>query len=168
MAQGKEQGRLGFRSPGSLKEAEQIDCFCLPNQVCYNVYKGIKQITGPSPSNLLRLATSGPPPSILHAGHNISPRLRKQLVLELEVWKMALELIEGLPCRIFIRQATPLDQHAPGTPTKLRPQGPLRRWKDAPIEDRRHGVRCGRRVTSVALQQPHMEDVVDAGALRKL
>ena len=67
---GKGTGRLGFRSPGSLKEAEQIDCSCLPNQVLYNVYKGIKQITGPSPSNLLRLATSGPPPSILHARHN--------------------------------------------------------------------------------------------------
>ena len=70
MAQGKEQGRLGFRSPGSLKEAEQIDCFCLPNQVHYNVYKGIKQITGPSPSNLLRLATSGPPSGVLNASHN--------------------------------------------------------------------------------------------------
>ena len=45
-----------------------------PNRVCYNVYKGIKQITRPSPSNLLRLATSWPPPSILNAGHNSDPK----------------------------------------------------------------------------------------------
>jgi len=111
------QGRLGLGFPVPSGKPSNMMLLLNPNQLRYNVYKGTRQITGPSPSNLLRLATNGPPPGVLNAGHNISPRLRKQLVLELEVWKMAFELVEGLPRRILLRQATSLDQHAPSTST---------------------------------------------------
>ena len=59
------------------------------------------------------LATIGPAALVLDAGHNISPRLRKQLVLELEVGVEGLELVDQLPCRILFRKASPLNKHLP-------------------------------------------------------
>jgi hypothetical protein len=43
------------------------------------------------------------------ANHNISPRLRKQLVLELEVMLVAMELLELLPSGVLVGQSAPLD-----------------------------------------------------------
>jgi hypothetical protein len=51
--------------------------------------------------------------------HNISSRLRKQLVLELEVWISGIELLEQLPSCFFCRQAAPLNEHAPDSPALL-------------------------------------------------
>jgi hypothetical protein len=58
-------------------------------------------------------------PAILHAVHNISSRLRKQLVLELEVWISGFEILEQLPSCFFGRQAAPLNEHPPDSPVLL-------------------------------------------------
>jgi hypothetical protein len=47
------------------------------------------------------------------AGHDISLRLRKQLVLELEVWVLSPELRQGLPCRLRTGQPLPLNKDVP-------------------------------------------------------
>ena len=64
------QGRLGLGFPVPSGKPSNMMLLLNPNQLRYNVYKGTRQITGPSPSNLLRLATNGPPSSVLDAGHN--------------------------------------------------------------------------------------------------
>jgi hypothetical protein len=46
----------------------------------------------------------------MQTDHNISPRLRKQLVLKLDIWKLLAELVELLPCSVFHRKASPLYQ----------------------------------------------------------
>ena len=65
------------------------------------------------------LATIGPAALVLDAGHNISPRLRKQLVLELEVGVEGLELVDELPRRILFRKTSPLDEHLPRAATLM-------------------------------------------------
>jgi hypothetical protein len=62
----------------------------------------------PCLSRRVPLATSRAPPKGL-AGHNISPRLRKQLVLELEVGVVAVKLFQLLPCGVLVVQPAPLD-----------------------------------------------------------
>ena len=116
----------------------------------------------------LILATTGPPPGILDAGHNISPRLRKQLVLELEVGVVLAKLLKQLPCGVVSGEPAPLDQHAPLAPTKLGTQHCLRLRQDATISHWRQRGRSSRRIATMWFEQPDMEDVVDAGALRKL
>ena len=83
------------------------------------------------------LATGGVAPGVLDVRHNISPRLRKQLVLELKVGVSFLELIEALPSGIVFSQAVPLDQHAPDTTATLRLQCAFGSRKDAPVLRRR-------------------------------
>jgi hypothetical protein len=58
-------------------------------------------------------------PAILHTVHNISSRLQKQLVLELEVWINGFELLEQLPSCFFCRQAASLNEHPPDSPALL-------------------------------------------------
>ena len=48
------------------------------------------------------LATNGPALGIMDAGNNISPRLRKQLVLELEVGVEVTKILEGFPSRVLL------------------------------------------------------------------
>ena len=74
------------------------------------------------------LATS-PAPAIGDAGHNISPPLDEQLVLELEGGVEVLELLELLPHSLLCRQTVPLDEDVPNTPAKLGVQGTVRHWK---------------------------------------
>jgi hypothetical protein len=52
-------------------------------------------------------------------GHNISPCLRKQLVLELERREEGTELVNGLPSSISFRQRLPLYQHMPNPAAEL-------------------------------------------------
>ena len=73
-----------------------------------------------------RSATRGPPPCILDSGHNISPRLQKQLVLELEVGVVSTKVVEDLPRRVIFRKAIPLDQNTPDPAALLGAQGTLR------------------------------------------
>jgi hypothetical protein len=49
------------------------------------------------------LATNGPPPGILDACHNISLRLLKQLVLELEIGKLLANLLKRFPSGVLLR-----------------------------------------------------------------
>jgi hypothetical protein len=73
-----------------------------------------------SPSNsLCLLATNGPTPGVVGTGHNISPRLRKQLVLELKVGVEAFEVIEELPGSFYLGQAMPLDKDLSDAPPEL-------------------------------------------------
>jgi hypothetical protein len=74
----------------------------------------------------MRLATGGPSAFIVKPGHNISSRLRKQLVLELEVGEVLTELVERLPGSVLIWKAAPLDQHTPGTAALLSLEPPFR------------------------------------------
>jgi hypothetical protein len=104
----------------------------------------------------------------LDAGHNISPRLHKQLVLELEVWKLLAELRKRLPSGVIVGKALPFDQQAPLITTLLSLQDALRSRKMPAVKDRRQHTSCCRRVAAVGLEQPHMEDVVEPSALRKL
>jgi hypothetical protein len=94
--------------------------------------------------------------------------MRKQLVLELEVRVVRLELVDCLPRCVVFRKAAPLDQHAPNAPAQLRLKGMLRPREDASIHDRRKGGRSCWRFAIVRLQQPYVEDVVDARLVRKL
>jgi hypothetical protein len=50
---------------------------------------------------------------VLDAHHNISPRLRKQLVLELEVGVVVAELLELLTGSVLLAQTTPLNADEP-------------------------------------------------------
>jgi len=72
----------------------------------------------------------------MDAGHNISPRLRKQLVLELEVRVEGAELVDGLPCCILLREAAPLNEYLPGTPALLSPERLGRSWQQPTVQGR--------------------------------
>ena len=71
------------------------------------------------------------------AGHNISPRLEKQLVLELKVGLDVAEGLEWFPGSFICRQAVPLDEDVPIAPPMLSTKGTLRRWKKTTIQCRR-------------------------------
>jgi len=107
-------------------------------------------------------------PAVGDARHNISSRLRKQLVLELEVGEVVAEGVKSLPGGVVVGEAMPLDQELPGATTLLRTQHTLRCRKHTAIERRWKIAECSRRVAAVLLQKTNMEDVVDAGALWKL
>jgi len=107
-------------------------------------------------------------PGIGDAGHNISPPLDEQLVLELEGRVEVLELLALLPGRLLCKKTVPLDEDVPNSPTKLGAQDPVGRWKQATILHRRKGWRRRRWIPLVRLEEADMEDVVQAGALRKL
>jgi len=108
-------------------------------------------------------------PGIGDAGHNISPPLDEQLILELEGRVEVLELLALLPGRLLCRKTVPLDEDVPNSPTKLGAQDAVGRWKQTTILHRRKGRRRRRRwIPLVRLEEADMEDVVQAGALRKL
>jgi hypothetical protein len=65
--------------------------------------------------------------------HNISPRLRKQLVLELEVRVEAFEVIKELPGSFFLEQAMPLDKDLPDALPELSTEGTLGSRKKSTI-----------------------------------
>ena len=113
------------------------------------------------------LALDGPTP-IMVAGHNISPRLRKQLILELKVGVGSLEVVDAFPCSIHLSQPEPLDQYAPDTPALLRPQCTIRGWQNAAVL--RQGQDTGHRwrIAAVLLQQADVEDIMEARAARQL
>jgi hypothetical protein len=106
------------------------------------------------------LATNGPAPGIMGAGHNISPCLRKQLVLELEVGVEVTKVLERLPGSVLLGQAMPFDEHVPDIPPKLCTEGALWSWKELAIPCRRKRSRSCWRITFVGLKQPHMEDIM--------
>ena len=83
------------------------------------------------------LATNGHAPGIMDAGNNISPRLRKQFVLELEVGVEVTKILEGLPSRVLLGQAMPFDEHVPDIPSKLCTEGALWSWKQLAIQCQR-------------------------------
>jgi hypothetical protein len=84
------------------------------------------------------------------AGHDISPCLRKQLVLELEVGVLALEIRQGLPCRLLTGQPLPLNKDVPLAAPLLSLESDVWRWKEPAVKH-----------TAVTLQESHMEDVVE-------
>ena len=71
------------------------------------------------------------------AGHNISPRLRKQLVLELVIWIVLLELGARLPSGLLLRKTLPLHHQVPDVATQLSAQHLGRTGKQASIGCRR-------------------------------
>ena len=104
----------------------------------------------------------------LGLAHNISPLLEKQLVLELEV---GVALDEGLPWllgRIIWREPLPLHEDLPGAMLEARPPHPSRSQDHPAIMNGRQWRRGRRGVAVEGLQQPHMEDIVEARPLWKL
>ena len=99
-------------------------------------------------------------PGVLHTGHNISPRLDKQLVLELEIQVEVSELPKRLPRGFFSSHAVPLDENVPDITVKLGVQNACWSRQETTILCRRHGPWNSRRIDAVRLQQPHVEDVV--------
>ena len=88
------------------------------------------------------LATSSPPPLILSSRHNISPRLGKQLVLELHIRVESLEVVQVLPGGVVLRKALPLDEDAPHAAAELGAQDLRRGWPQSPILNRWQRGRC--------------------------
>ena len=110
----------------------------------------------------------GPLPVIDQTGHNISPCLRKQLVLELKVWIVLAEFVTLLPSSLLLRKARPLNEDEPDATTELRLQHLCRLGKNATISEWRKRRRSRRWLATERLEQPNMEDVVDASAGWKL
>jgi len=92
------------------------------------------------------LTTIGPTTRILDAVPNISPRLRKQLVLELEVRKGGAKVVKRLPRSILHRKALPLDQHLPFATALHSTQSTSRDWEQPTIHGGRKGTQSGRRL----------------------
>ena len=107
-------------------------------------------------------------PLVREAGHNISPGLRKQLVLELELWVRSSEVLTTFPGCFLFWQAAPLDQDAPFTTPLLGLQGALRNLHNVTILSRREGARRSWRVAVVLLQEADVEDIMQTGAFREL
>jgi hypothetical protein len=105
---------------------------------------------------------------IVDARHNISPRLFKQLVLELDFWKLLLELGEGLPSGIIRGKTLPLHQDTPLATAELSPQHPLRAGQQATILDRRERCRGSRWWPFIGLELANVKDVVKTRAGREL
>jgi hypothetical protein len=83
------------------------------------------------------LAPLGLASVIDRAGHNISPRLRKQLVLELEVGVLSSELRQVLPCRLLPWQPLPLNKDVPLAAPLLSPERDSRCGKEPAVPYRR-------------------------------
>ena len=97
---------------------------------------------------------------VLYTGHNISPRLDKQLVLELEIWVEALELPKQLPCGFCSSQAVPLDEDVQDNTAMLSTQDACWSRQETTVMCRRHRPWNNRRIAAVRLQQTIVEDVV--------
>jgi hypothetical protein len=102
------------------------------------------------------------------AGHNISPRLHKQLVLKLEIGVVAAKLLELFPRGVLVGQPAPLDADVPDPTPLLGAYNSLWLRKDAAMEQWRHNPRRRRRVPAVRLEQPHVKDIMNPCAVRKL
>jgi hypothetical protein len=107
-----------------------------------------------------------PAPAILYAVHNISSRLRKQLILDLEVWVGGLELLEQLPSRVLVRQAAPLNEHSPNSSVLLGLQGAFGFRKNALIMRRWYGTRRRWWRTVMLLEETDMEHIMKTRAGR--
>jgi len=103
----------------------------------------------------------------MDAGHNISPRLRKQLVLELEVGVEGAELVDDLPSRVLFRKALPLDEYLPDASTLMRTEH-LSRSRQPTVQGRSESAWGSRWISAVALKQPHVVHIMKTGTLWKL
>jgi hypothetical protein len=101
-------------------------------------------------------------PAILHVVHNISSRLRKQLVLELEVWISGFELLEQLPSCFFDRQAAPLNEHPPDSLALLGLYCSFGLRQDTPIMRRRNNTRLCWCRTAMLFEKADMEYIMEA------
>ena len=101
----------------------------------------------------------------LGLARNISPLLEKQLVLELKVGVALDGLLPWLPGRIIRREPLPLHEDLPGAMLEARPPHPSRSQDHPAIMNGRQWWRGRRGVAVEGLQQPHMEDIVEARPL---
>ena len=97
----------------------------------------------------------------MYTGHNISPCLDKQLVLELDFRVLLLEFRQRLPCSIICRKVVPLNKDMPVTTAVLSAQHMLRSRKQTPILHQRKNC-SSRRSPSVRFQLADMEDIMKA------
>jgi hypothetical protein len=114
------------------------------------------------PWALALLATNVPAPGVGDVGHNISPRLLKQLVLELKVRVCRSEILQELPRCIFVPKSVPLDKDLPDIASFACVESSFGRRQYTPVLDQWQSTRRLRGITTVGLQQPHMEDVMKA------
>ena len=79
-----------------------------------------------------------------------------------------LEIVEGLPRRILLGKALPLDQQLPVSAAQLSTDNRLRSGQQAPIQDWWHRRRCSRGIATPLLEQTDVENIMETYALGKL
>ena len=95
--------------------------------------------------------------------HNTSLPVRKQLVLKLEIWIRLLELLQRLPGGVSIRMALSLNEKIPRCARRSCAQNSSRCRNGPAMDDGRKRHHRGRRVSSVLLEEHHVEHVMQAG-----
>jgi hypothetical protein len=114
------------------------------------------------PWALALLATNVPAPGVGDVGHNISPRLLKQLVLELKVGVCRSEILQEFPRCIFVPKSMPLDKDLPDIASFVCAENSFERRQYTSVLDQWQSTRRLRGITTVGLQQAHTKDVVKA------
>jgi len=99
-------------------------------------------------------------PLVREAGHNISPGLRKQLVLELERWVRSSEVLAT--SKVATTSGSGKPRHW------IRTRHSPRRWHNAAILSRREGTRRSWRVAAVLLKEADVEDIMQTGVFQEL
>jgi hypothetical protein len=82
------------------------------------------------------------------------------VITSLPAWTEVLELPKRLPRGFFSSHAVPLDKDVPDITVKLGAQDSCWSRQETTILCRRHRPWNSRRIATVRLQQPHVEDVV--------
>jgi len=100
--------------------------------------------------------------------HDISPLLEKQLVLELEAWKLLAERVEVFPGGRLRRFAAPVDEQLANAARQASPLNPSRLWSYHAMVDVWQCRWSRRRHAAELLEGAHMEHVVDASLWRKV
>ena len=102
------------------------------------------------------------------AHHNISPLPDKQLVLELEVRKASLEIIDRFPGGFRIIQAGPFDENQPSAATQLCLESVLRFQQQATVTKWRQCRQDRWWRSTPRLEDADVENIMDPGTIRQL
>jgi hypothetical protein len=114
------------------------------------------------PWALALLATNVPAPGVGDVGHNISTHLLKQLVLELKVGVCRSKILQEFPRCIFVPKSVPLDKDLLDIASFACAKSSFGHRQYMPVLDQWQSTHRLRGITTVGLQQAHMEDVVKA------
>jgi len=102
------------------------------------------------------------------AHHNISPLLDKQLVLELEVKKASLEIIDRFPGGFRLIQTGPFDEDQPSAATQLCLESALRLQQQTTVMNWRQCRQDRWWRSTPQLEDADVENIMDPGTIRQL